>query len=74
MSNGKGNYSVLVTLKKGAIHTVLAFLPAVAGLAAIMLQSSNAGGTLERAWPAAPVAVIIGAVVGLLNWLKNRGK
>lgn len=74
MSSGKGGYSAGKTVKKGLLHGALSLLPAVAGLVAVALQVPEVAYALERAWPAGPVAVLIGAAVGLLNWSKNRGK
>jgi hypothetical protein len=74
MSNGQGEYSVAKTVKKGVFHSLVSLLPAAAGIAGVALQSPNVVDLAERAWPAGPAAVLVGAVVGMLNWYKNRSR
>lgn len=67
-------YSVQKTVKKGVLAGLLSLLPAAAGLGVAVLSSSNVTSTLVEAAPAFPVAALVGFLVALLNWFKNRGK
>lgn len=74
MSNSKGVYSPVTTVKKGVISGLLSLVPAVFGAIAAAVAAPNVAVALGHQWPTLPVAAIIGAVVGLNNWVKNRAK
>lgn len=70
-SSLNGGYSVRKSVHKGVFHGVFALLPAAAGMAAAALAAPHVDDVLASAWPAVPVAVIVGAITAALNWWKN---
>lgn len=73
MSSGV-EYSVARTAKKCVVASVLSLLPAVFGAVCAAVAAPDVAVTLGHQWPALPVAAVVGFLVGINNWLKNRGK
>ena len=69
-----GKYRLKKTIGKGVIATMAAMLPSVLGAAIAIVGDPAVAPALERAWPALPIAVIVGILAALSNWLKNRGR
>jgi hypothetical protein len=62
------------TVGKGLIAVVAAILPTILGAAIAIVGDPTVAPALERAWPALPIALIVGVLDSLNNWMKNRGR
>ena len=69
-----GKYRVKKTVGKGLIAVVAAMLPSILGAAIAIVGDPTVAPALERAWPALPIALIVGVLAALNNWMKNRGR
>lgn len=67
-------YSAGTTVKKGLVASALSLLPAIFGAVTAAAAAPDVAVALGRQWPTLPVAAIVGFLVGLNNWYKNRGK
>ena len=65
-------YSAGTSVKKGIVSALLSLLPAVAAIGNAAAAAPDATATVASGWAAFPMAAIVGAIIALLNWLKNR--